>query len=212
MFGASWDDIKQIENGYVWCLSKQVDRVKDISLPAKHPSNNSEYGSKLKLVDHTKTGKNKSKKEKTRYVVLGPKCMELLKNQYEYNNLQKNAAGNRWQENNLIFPSSIGTLKSYSNWRKQFIKFIDENNLPKDLTSHMLRHTMVSAMSHPSIDAPKSTQKKRSGHATDEALSRYTHISKEIDAVDLSVAKKLEDYLLDDKNIDNNHDDYPFLS
>jgi integrase len=55
------------------------------------------------------------------------------------------AAGERWQDYDLIFPSSVGTPLGPSNLRMDFNRIISEAGLPK-IRFHDLRHTAASLM------------------------------------------------------------------
>ncbi len=68
-----------------------------------------------------------------------------LKCQQNRNELAKQRAGERWQENNLIFPSSVGTPVVASNLRRNFKGHLRNAGLPS-IRFHDLRHTAATMM------------------------------------------------------------------
>jgi integrase len=74
----------------------------------------------------------------------------------------KDAAGDRWQENDLIFPNSLGKLKSCENLHREYKRFLKENRLP-DIRFHDLRHTSLTLLLE--MGTPINTVQQRAGHS-----------------------------------------------
>jgi integrase len=58
---------------------------------------------------------------------------------------QKESTGLRWKENNLIFPSTVGTPQGPRNLYRHFIENSDKAGLPR-IRFHNLRHTAATLM------------------------------------------------------------------
>ena len=87
-------------------------------------------------------------------------------------------AGERWQENDLLFPSSIGTPWDPRNLYKQFKILLRQAALP-DIRFHDLRHTAATLMLQQGIH-PKVVQ-ERLGHADISlTLTTYSHVLPDI--------------------------------
>ena len=94
-------------------------------------------------------------------------------------------SGNRWQENNLIFPSTVGTPINQSNMNKSFMKLLKQSGLPI-IRFHDLRHTAASPMLNFGI--PLIIISRRLGHARPSiTLDIYGHLipSKQEEAAEL---------------------------
>jgi integrase len=87
------------------------------------------------------------KTERGRRVVrLGPGLLEALRVQYNQVLPQARAiAGGRWQEHDLIFPSSIGTPRHGDNVGHLFRDLVKKSGLPH-IRFHDIRHTAASIM------------------------------------------------------------------
>lgn len=68
-----------------------------------------------------------------------------MRDHYEQQQSQKDKAGERWQENDLIFPSAVGTPLNPNNLGLDFIRTLEEGGLPR-IRFHDLRHTAASLM------------------------------------------------------------------
>lgn len=66
-----------------------------------------------------------------RVIVVGEKTLEVLNLQKKEVDLKRMLAKNRWQEDDLVFPSSTGTLLDQSNMLKQLIRSNPEGGQPK---------------------------------------------------------------------------------
>ena len=80
-----------------------------------------------------------------RVIQLGQGTLQVLATQKERQRRQKEFVGTRWCENDLIFPSSIGTPMDARNLRLNFYDVLDQAGLPK-IRFHDLRHTAASLL------------------------------------------------------------------
>ena len=87
-----------------------------------------------------------------RTIHLGKEVMRLLKNHQANQELAKVMAGEHWHDNNLIFPSSIGTPKNASNLYKDFTDVLARAGV-KRIRFHDLRHTAATLMLNHGIPA-----------------------------------------------------------
>ena len=81
----------------------------------------------------------------------------------------------RWQENDLIFPSTLGTPLDPRNLYRQFKKALQEARLP-NIRFHDLRHTAATLMlqqhTHPKV------VQERLGHSSIRiTLDTYSHVA-----------------------------------
>jgi integrase len=121
-------------------------------------------------IPKTKAGK--------RSVDLGAETIKKLRSQYERQRLERMVAGNRWKENDLIFPSTIGSPLNQSNLLKSFRRFIQTAGLPK-IRFHDLRHTAASLMLNHGV--PPILVARRLGHSkVSITLDTYGHLMPEI--------------------------------
>jgi integrase len=75
-----------------------------------------------------------------RVLKFGAATIEKLQENRVTQNLDKAIAGARWKENNLVFPSSIGTPLNQRNLFNRFLALLDKAGLPR-IRFHDLRHT-----------------------------------------------------------------------
>ncbi len=71
--------------------------------------------------------------------------LQALRKQKEHQALLATFAGDKWQDNDLIFSSSVGTVLNPSNVRKELKRILLLANLPH-IRFHDLRHTSASHM------------------------------------------------------------------
>ncbi|GAA4613013.1 tyrosine-type recombinase/integrase [Saccharopolyspora hordei] len=92
-------------------------------------------------------GDTKTKKSR-RTLALPRRCVIALRLHRLRQRAAKLAAGPRWQENGLVFPSTVGTEQDAHNVRREFRKVVKSAELnPKEWTPRELRHSFVSLMS-----------------------------------------------------------------
>jgi integrase len=109
-----------------------------------------------------------------RRIDLGKRTISILqkhqKNQFE-ESLQ---VGEKWQDQDLVFPSSIGTIMNRNNLRRKYISLLRKANLP-ELRFHDLRHTAASLMLNNNV--PVIIVSRRLGHAQPSiTLDVYGHL------------------------------------
>ncbi len=109
-----------------------------------------------------------------RTIILGQASLESLrKHQQEQFNLMKKAE-KKWQENDLIFTTSIGTSIDKYNLIKTFKKLLKDAGLP-NIRFHDLRHTAATMMLNNGI--PVIVVSKRLGHSKPSiTLDVYGHL------------------------------------
>jgi integrase len=81
-----------------------------------------------------------------RVIRLGPGLIAALRDHFNHEQpLARELAGSRWQEHDLIFPTSIGTPRNGYEVSKTFKKLAQEAGLPA-IRFHDIRHTAASIM------------------------------------------------------------------
>ena len=113
-----------------------------------------------------------------RAVKLGEGCLQVLRLHLERQKIQKMIMGERWKENDLIFPSSIGSPMNPSNLRVDFNRVLDHAGIPR-IRFHDLRHTAASLMLNHGI--PVIVVSKILGHSKPSiTLDIYGHLYHEM--------------------------------
>ena len=97
-----------------------------------------------------------------RKVKLGQETLDRLAIHREHQSLQKAVSGERWEENDLIFPNTIGKPAACEHMYQEFKRVLRKNDLP-DIRFHDLRHTSLSFL----LDSgtPVNTVQQRAGHS-----------------------------------------------
>ncbi|MEW1848296.1 tyrosine-type recombinase/integrase [Nonomuraea angiospora] len=94
----------------------------------------------------TKTPKSR------RTIALPQRCVNALKMQRAQQDADKEAAGERWKEQGLVFASTVGTPLDSHNVRRAFRAVIANTDLdPEQWTPRELRHSFVSLLSDQGI-------------------------------------------------------------
>lgn len=113
-----------------------------------------------------------------RTLQLGEGTIQALREHSEFQQIQKEIAGKRWQENDLIFPSKIGTPLNPSNLRLDFNRMVERSGVPR-VRFHDLRHSAASLMLNNGI--PVIVVSKILGHAKPSiTLDIYGHLYNEM--------------------------------
>ena len=113
-----------------------------------------------------------------RKIVLGEGFLYALRHHKEQQTIRIEAAGERWQRHDLIFPNSIGNPLDPSNLRRDFNRILEEAGLPK-IRFHDLRHTAASLMLNNGV--PPIVVSRILGHAKPSiTLDLYGHLYHEM--------------------------------
>ncbi|PWB53160.1 MAG: hypothetical protein C3F13_10015 [Anaerolineales bacterium] len=108
-----------------------------------------------------------------RTIDLGKKSIKKLREHYQRQNLERFNSQD-WQENDLIFPSSIGTPLDQFNLYHQFKTLIERAGLP-EIRFHDLRHTAASLMINDGL--PIIVISRRLGHTkVSTTMDIYGHL------------------------------------
>lgn len=99
-----------------------------------------------------------------RTIALGTMTIENLQEHQQRQQKERAAAGERWHENNLIFPTVIGTPLDPGNLLKNFKVLLQKAGLP-EMRFHDLRHTSITLVLN-EIGAPIKEAQRRAGHAS----------------------------------------------
>jgi integrase len=83
-----------------------------------------------------------------RTLALPQRCVDALREHRTRQDVLKRQAGSQWQDNDLVFPSRVGTPWDASHVRREFRKVVGAAGLdPRAWTPRELRHSFVSLMS-----------------------------------------------------------------
>ena len=92
-------------------------------------------------------GDTKTRKSR-RTLKLPQRCIDVLRDHQERQNRIRKAAGSRWQDHDLVFPSRVGTPADASHVRRAFRRVVAAAGLdPQEWTPRELRHSFVSLLS-----------------------------------------------------------------
>ncbi|SFV02063.1 tyrosine-type recombinase/integrase, partial [Alicyclobacillus macrosporangiidus] len=147
----TWDDV-DLENGVI-----QINKALSTGRP------------KLYM------GEGKTAKSR-RSVVITPNTVATLKAHKAHIAQERLKAGQYWEDNNLVFPNSLGGYSDQHNIARRYFKpVLRDLGLPESIRIYDLRHTvatlLLAANTHPKLVA------ERLGHAnTTLTLDRYTHV------------------------------------
>ncbi len=109
-----------------------------------------------------------------RTIPLGVETLSILREHRTKQQDERETAGNRWQDYDLIFPSSIGTPQSPSNLLKAFKSELKCAGIPV-IRFHDLRHTAASLMLNQGV--PPFVVSKILGHSKPSTtMDIYGHL------------------------------------
>jgi integrase len=92
--------------------------------------------------DETKTRKSR------RTLKLPQRCVDVLRDHHDRQDQIRKAADDKWHDNDLVFPSRVGTLADASHVRRSFRTVVAAAGLdPHEWTPRELRHSFVSLLS-----------------------------------------------------------------
>ena len=126
-----------------------------------------------------------------RVIVVGSATIEKLRDHYQQQQWERLAAGDRWVENDLIFPTTIGTP---SNWRslvRSFKNLLQTSGLP-NIRFHDLRHTAATLMLQQGIH-PKVVQERLGHSQVSLTLNTYSHV---LPNMQEDAAEKIDELIL----------------
>jgi integrase len=96
---------------------------------------------------------------------LPQRCVDVLRDHQARQDETRQAAGSRWQDNDLVFPSRAGTPADASHVRRSFRKVVAAAGLdPHEWTPRELRHSFVSLLSD--ADVPIEQISRLVGHSS----------------------------------------------
>jgi integrase-like protein len=118
-------------------------------------------------------GETKTKKSR-RTLKLSQRCVDVLRDHREEQEAIRKQAGDKWQDNDLVFPSRVGTSADASHVRCAFRKVTGAAGLnPADWSPRELRHSFVSLLSDAGVPIEQiSRLVGHSGTTTTETIYR----------------------------------------
>ena len=123
-------------------------------------------------------------------ITLGSNTIQKLREHQRLNQEERIEAGIRWQENNLIFPSTVGTPMEQRNLHRDFKSIIKKAGLP-DIRFHDLRHTAASIMLNHGV--PVIVVSRRLGHSKPSiTLDIYGHL---IPGMQAGIAEQIDELI-----------------
>lgn len=175
IIGLKWEDLEM--NSATLKVQRQVQREKGRGLVFSQP---------------------KSLKSR-RVIILGSTTVEKLKQHFHQQDWSRLIAGERWEENNLIFPNTVGRPMEHSRLLKEYKEILGMAGLPI-IRFHDLRHTAATLMLQAGIH-PKIVQETL-GHA-DISLTMNTY-SHALPTLQREAAEKMDELvtLIDVNNLE----------
>ena len=150
ILGLKWSDLSW-ERGEIQ-VKRQVQRVTGEGMVFKRPK--------------TQAG--------IRTILLGKEMLKMLRKHYEEQQWEEEIAGKRWENLDLVFPTTIGTVQSPSELLKRFKELLERAGLEK-MRFHDLRHTAASLMIN--NGCPVFVVSKRLGHSKPSTtMDIYGHL------------------------------------
>jgi len=125
-----------------------------------------------------------------RLVVLGQATCAKLQLHNEIQHEERLLAGDRWVENDLIFPSTIGTPLGPRNLFRHFKAVLLKAGLP-EIRFHDLRHTAATLMLQQGVH-PKVVQERLGHSSISLTLDTYSHV---IPSMQQEAADKMDELL-----------------
>ncbi len=123
-----------------------------------------------------------------RTIALGGITIEVLRGHYGRQQAERVAAGDKWNEHDLIFTTSLGGPIHPRNLLRDFKKLLQTAGLP-DISFHDLRHTAASLMLNNGI--PPIVVSRKLGHARASiTLDVYGHL---IPSMQVEAAEKIDE-------------------
>jgi integrase len=109
-------------------------------------------------------GETKTRKSR-RTLKLPQRCVDVLRDHQARQQVIRHAAGSAWRDNDLVFPSRVGTPADASHVRRSFRAVVGAAGLnPHEWTPRELRHSFVSLLSD--ADVPIEHISRLVGHSS----------------------------------------------
>lgn len=150
IYGLKWSDVDWA-TGKVK-IQRQVQRIRGVGLVFCEPKSAS--------------GK--------RVIILGRSTLAKLREHYDKQQLERQFAGDRWHENDLVFTSTIGTPMDMRNYFRDYKELLVRAGLP-NIRFHDLRHTAATLMLQQGIH-PKVVQECLGHSDISLTLNTYSHV------------------------------------
>lgn len=136
------------------------------------------------------SGDTKTRKSR-RTLALPMRCVAALRFHRELQQAQRQAAGRRWQDNDLVFASLTGTERNANNVRRSFRIIARRAGLDEqEWTPREMRHSFVSLLSDAGV--PLEDISRLVGHASGSAVTE-TIYRKQIRPMLLQGAEAMDD-------------------
>jgi integrase len=118
-------------------------------------------------------GDTKTRKSR-RTLAMPQRCVDVLRDHHARQEQIRRVAGNKWQGNDLVFPSRVGTPADASHIRRSFRKVAEAAGLDsREWTPRELRHSFVSLLSDAGVPIEQiSRLVGHSGTTTTETIYR----------------------------------------
>lgn len=117
--------------------------------------------------------------------------------------VQRDLAGDRWEDHNLVFPNRVGRPWYTHGFRRDYHRARDRAGLPA-LPFHGLRHVYRSLLTHAGVHP--SVAMRMMGHASESMSRHYEHI---LDSAMVDAADRLDALLRTPASADNSLVDSP---
>jgi len=125
-----------------------------------------------------------------RKIKVGSVTLKQLEAHQERQTLEKAVAGERWQEHDLVFPTTLGTPLDHKRVRNEFKSILKQAGLPA-IRFHDLRHTSLNALLD--MGLPVNTVQGRAGHAKPSTtVNIYGHATARLQT---EAAEKIEELI-----------------
>jgi integrase len=136
LIGARTEELRAL----TWSHVDLVGKPATAGIPAMPPS--------IMVWRSVRTGGDTKTKRSRRTLALPQRCVDALQEHRVRQDALKRQAGTRWQDNDLVFPSRVGTRWDASHVRREFRRVVEAAGLdPAAWTPRELRHSFVSLMS-----------------------------------------------------------------
>lgn len=128
-----------------------------------------------------------------RTIAVGEQTLMKLQEYRERQSLEKESAGDRWKENDLVFPTVIGTPIDPNNLLKDFKAMLQKAGLPP-MRFHDLRHTNITLLLN-DVGTPVKEAQQRAGHASPSTTINI-YGGQATSKMDEMVAKNLDELVI----------------